>query len=90
MKTYQIRIFPTKEQIIQLKELSDIRNEIWNKLIDIQNKKYETEKIIFNKFDLNNMLPGLKEQYPEWKKLNSKAIQTIATELYGSYQSFLD
>ena len=34
------------------------------------------------------MLPELKEQYPDLKKLNSKAIQTIATELYGSYQSF--
>ena len=88
MKTYQIRLFPTKEQIIQLKELSDIRNDIWNKLIDIQQNNYDTNKTIFNKFDLNNMLPGLKEEYPEWKKLNSKAIQTIATELYGSYQSF--
>lgn len=28
MKTYQIRLFPTKEQIIQLKELSDIRNDM--------------------------------------------------------------
>ena len=88
MKTYQIRLFPTNNQINQLKELSDIRKDIWNKLIDIQNNKYQIDKSIFNKFDLNNMLPKLKEQYTNWKKLNSKAIQTISTELYGSFQSF--
>jgi len=90
VKTYQIRLFLSKNQINQLQELSDIRKDIWNKLIDIQNNKYEKDKNIFTKFDLNNMLPKLKEEYVDWKKLNSKAIQTIATELYGSYRSFFD
>ena len=90
MKTYSLRINPTLEQIIQLNDLSNIRKDIWNKLIDIQQIKYDTEKTIFNKFDLNNMLPNLKEQYPNWKQLNSKAVQTIATELYGSYRSFFN
>lgn len=88
MKTYQIRLFPSSKQINQLQELSDIRKDVWNKLLDIQQDKYKTDKTIFNKFDLNNMLPELKNQYPNWKKLNSKAIQTIATELFGSFQSF--
>jgi len=35
-KSYSIRLFPTKEQINQLKELSDIRKDIWNKLLDIE------------------------------------------------------
>ena len=81
-------MFPNIHQINELKELSDIRKDIWNKLLDIQQQSYETNKTIFNKFDLNNMLPELKEKYPDWKKLNSKAVQTIATELYGSYRSF--
>lgn len=88
MKSYQIRLFPTTEQIVKLQELSDIRNDIWNNLCDIQQQTYQTSKTILNKFDLNNLLPKLKEQYPKWKKLNSKASQTISTELYGSYQSF--
>ena len=89
-KSYSIRLFPTHNQINQLKELSDIRKDIWNKLIDIQKNEYETNKTILNKFDLNNLLPELKEQYPDWKKLNSKAVQTIATEIYGSYRSFFN
>ena len=53
MKTYQIRLFPSKEQILELQELSDIRKDIWNKLLDIQHDKYEIDKSIFNKFGLN-------------------------------------
>jgi len=90
MKTYQIRLFLTKNQINQLQELSDIRKNIWNKLLDIQQKSYETNKSIFSKFDLNNMLPKLKEQNVDWGKLNSKAVQTITTELYGSYRSYFN
>jgi len=90
MKTYQIRLYPTKNQIDELNELSFTRSEIWNELLDIQQKSYENNKSIYNKFDLNNMLPKLKEKYPNWKKLNSKAIQTISTELFGSYRSFFN
>jgi putative transposase len=90
MKTYQIRLFPTKDQINQLKELSDLRKDIWNTLINIQQKSYEINKIILDKFDLNNLLPELKNQNEDWKKLNSKSIQTIATELYGSFRSFFN
>ena len=90
MKTYQIRLYPIKKQIDELNELSFIRSEIWNELLDIQQKSYENNKSIYNKFDLNNMLPKLKEKYPTWKKLNSKAIQTISTELFGSYRSFFN
>jgi len=89
MKTYSIRLFPSEEQIQQLNKLSNIRMDVWNTLIDIQQKEYELNKKIYNKFDLINLLPELKNTIkPEWKELNSKAIQTIATELYGAYQSF--
>ena len=89
MKTYTIRLFPTKDQIFELNKLSDIRMDIWNSLIDIQQKEYEQKKKIYRKFDLINLLPELKKTTkPKWKNLNSKAIQTIATEVSQSYQSF--
>ena len=88
MKSYQIRFFPTLNQALQLQELSDIRKDIWNTLCDIQQQEYTTSKKILSKFDLNNLLPKLKEPHSAWKKLNAKAEQTISTELYGAYQSF--
>ncbi len=56
-------------------------------LLILQNNSYQTNKLILNKFDLNNLFHHLKIN-TNWKKLSSKAIQTIATELYGSYESF--
>ena len=89
MKTYTIRLFPSQEQISQLNKLSDIRMDVWNTLIDIQTKEYESNKKIYRKFDLINLLPNLKNTIKsEWKELNSKAIQTIATEVSQSYLSF--
>jgi IS605 OrfB family transposase len=89
MKTYTIRLFPSQEQISQLNKLSDIRMDVWNTLINIQTKEYELNKKIFKKFDLINLLPNVKNTIkPDWKKLNSKAIQTIATEVSQSYLSF--
>ena len=89
-KTFSIRLFPDNKQIIELNELSLIRNDIWNKLLEIEENEYKSNKKIINKFGLNNLLPELKEKHPEWKKLNSKAIQTISTELFGSYRSFFN
>ena len=89
MKTYTIRIFPSKEQISQLNKLSDIRMDVWNTLIGVQQKEYKENKKIYRKFDLINLLPELKNTIkPEWKELNAKAIQTIATEVSQSYLSF--
>lgn len=89
MKTYTIRLFPSQEQISQLNKLSDIRMDVWNTLIDTQQKEYQEKKKIYRKFDLINLLPELKNTIkPEWKELNSKSIQTIATEVSQSYLSF--
>jgi len=89
-KTFSIRLFPDNDQINKLNDLSSIRNDIWNKLLEIEENEYKINKKILNKFDLNNLLPKLKEKYTEWKKLNSKAIQSISTELFGSYRSFFN
>jgi len=89
MKTYSIRLHPTTEQISQLNQLSDIRMDIWNTLIDIQQKHYESTKKIYSKFDLINLIPPLKYSTKEnWKQFNSKAAQTVAGEVFQSYQSF--
>lgn len=90
MKSYSIRLFPNMKQINNLLELSIIRNEIWNKLLNIQKNEYKTNRKILNKFELNNLLPKLKDDNPKWKKLNSKSCQSISTELYGSYRSFFN
>ena len=40
-KTFSIRLFPDNKQIIELNELSLIRNDIWNKLLEIEENEYK-------------------------------------------------
>jgi putative transposase len=89
MKTYTIRLFPTSEQICQLKELSNIQIDIWNTLLILQQNKYQKEKKIFTKYDLINLLPNLKKtEKIHWNVLNSKSIQSVVVQFYSSYISF--
>lgn len=90
MKTYLLRLNPTKEQINLLMELSSIRKEIWNKLLDIEQKSYDNDKIFIDQYNLNNILTQLRNENKKWQKLNSKACQTIVTEIIGSYRSFFN
>lgn len=86
-RTYSVRLFPTRLQIEKLEELSKTRNLLWNEIMAIEEKAFE-EKHLIGEFDLNNMLPALKKEHPEYKTLNSKACQRICKEVYSSYRSF--
>ena len=86
-RTYSVRLFPTRLQIGKLEELSKTRNLLWNEIMAIEEKAFK-EKHLIGEFDLNNMLPALKEEHPEYKTLNSKACQRICKEVYSSYRSF--
>ena len=86
-RTYSVRLFPTRLQIGKLEELSKTRNLLWNEIMAIEEKAFK-EKHLIGEFDLNNMLPALKEERPEYKVLNSKACQRICKEVYSSYRSF--
>lgn len=86
-RTYTVRLFPTKEQVGKLEELSKTRNLLWNTIMSIEQKAFE-EKHLLREFDLNNLLPSLKEKHPEFKVLNSKACQRLCKEIYASYRGF--
>jgi len=90
MKTYLLRLNPTKEQIKMLIELSSIRKEIWNELLNIEQKSHDNDKMFIDQYKLNNILTQLRNENVKWQKLNSKACQTIATEIVGSYRSFFN
>jgi putative transposase len=90
MKTYLLRLNPTKEKIERLMELSSIKKDIWNELLNIEQKSYDNDKIFIDQYKLNNILTQLRNQNEKWQKLNSKACQTIATEIVGSYRSFFN
>lgn len=85
--TYNVRLFPTAQEKEQFQQLSLTRNMLWNELVDIEQCAFDNHSFI-SEFDLNNRLPELKQRFPHFKTLNSKACQRIAKEVYSSYRSF--
>lgn len=88
MKTYTIRLFPSNQQVEELKNLSYLRNTLWNTLIDIEQYEYITYGRIIHNYELDKRITELRKKN-DLSILNSKACQRISKEVYSSYQSFL-
>ena len=86
-RTYNVRLFPTAQEKEQFQQLSLVRNMLWNELVNIEQCAFDNHSFV-SEFDLNNRLPELKQRFPHFKTLNSKACQRIAKEVYSSYRSF--
>lgn len=89
-RTYTIRLFPNKEQVELLQELSIARNTLYNILIDIENETYASSGKIKTEYDLDKDITILRQSNSVVAKLNAKASQRIAKEIYGSYKSFFN
>lgn len=87
IKTYSIRLFPNEEQITKLKELSIVRNSLWNYLIGLEQTSYEKTGNIEHNYGLDKKITEVKKELG-FDVLNSKACQRISQEVYFSYRSF--
>ena len=89
-RTYTIRLLPSKEQELQIQNLSLARNTLYNILIDIEQQTYKTTGKIKTEYDLDKDITILRKQTPLLLYLNSKASQRVAKEVYSSYKSFFN
>ena len=93
--TKKIRIFPTQEQSQILWILSEKCRLIYNFALKerinswkINKEKPKEEKLYISYIDQQNKLPNLKKQYPEYKWVYSKVLQTTLKKLDADYKSF--
>jgi hypothetical protein len=87
LKSYTVRLLPTNEQIEEFYKLSIIRNKLWNILVDIQNKEYETNKIGEYRnmaIDANLMISEKLSYHPELRDVNERELSEIDAE-YNDY-----
>ena len=72
IKTYSIRIYPTKEQEEKIINHINACRFVWNKLIEIEETNREDGNKFLREFDLKRLIPEIKRDN-EWLK----NIQTI-------------
>jgi putative transposase len=88
LRSFKIRIFPSKEQEeLMMKHVHACRF-IWNKCKEIKDNAYKNGEKNISCFDMINKLPDIKEEYPFLKEVANHSLQQIIRDLYFAYEMF--
>ena len=82
-RTYKFRLYPTKEQEAKLLNVLEMCRLVYNSFLDVWNK---SEKIP-SRYTLQAMLPSMKEEKPELKKVYAKTLQMVLFVLYNNLKA---
>ena len=82
MKTYKFRLYPNKEQEQRLLWTIQQCRFVYNKMLEMLQEQDKPDR-----YDLQNMLPKLKEQYPHLKGVYSKALQHEVYRLFSNLKA---
>jgi putative transposase len=89
IKGYKYRIYPTKEQEIQLIKTFGCCRFIYNQILAKKIELYRTEKKSLSKIDCNNYCNReLKKEYPWLKEIDKFALTNSIYNLDNAYQKF--
>ena len=90
LKATKIRIYPNQEQQVALSKAFGSVRWLWNRhLADTQFTYKQTGKGL-GRFDLNNRLPKLKEEFPWLKEIHSQVLQGVSLHLSRSFVNFFE
>jgi putative transposase len=87
-KAYKYRIYPNKQQKIQIAKTFGCVRFVYNHYLDARIKAYETNKTSLNYYGCANDLKNLKSQYNWLKEVDSTALQSSLRDLDSAYQKF--
>ncbi len=87
-KAFLYRLYPNKVQIAKLDGLLDIARNLYNAALQERKDAYEMQGVSLNFYDQANELKGLREESPEYARLNFSATQDILRRLDKSFNAF--
>jgi putative transposase len=87
-KAFKYRLYPNKEQEIQLSQIAGSCRWIWNFMLAQQNTTYKTTKKFVWFVDMANQLPKLKDTYDWLKMCPSMALQQVCKDQDKTLKSF--
>ena len=75
----KIRLYPTLVQQAKLRQSFGNDRFLWNQLVSLYQERYKNNKKskLLTEFDLNNLLPALKNEYPFLKASDSSSFQIV-------------
>lgn len=88
IKSYKIRIYPTKEQEELIWKHIGCCRFIYNQMLAKEIESYNQGEKYSGHFGLINQLPSLKEEYPWLKDVSNSSLQLELGDLNSAYQNF--
>jgi len=86
----KIRIYPNQAQSEQLDFNFGAVRFLWNKMLDLYEARYRNnpDAQFLGEYDLNNLLPALKLEFPFLKDADSTSLQVTNKELSLAFKAF--
>ena len=104
LKGVKLRLYPNKSQEKDLRQMCGNSRFVWNLLYDMQLKRYENNKdlyedpseesklkrlhVVMNAYQMCYLLPQLKNEYHFLKASDASSLQVVCDNLFKTYQNF--
>ena len=88
LKAYKFRLYPTHSQVEQFVQHFGAVRFVYNWSLEQKIKVYEIENKSLSRFDLNKMLPDLKNENEWLKNANAQSLQETNIDLESAFTKF--
>lgn len=88
MRGFEVKLYPNKSQIEQLNKEFNCSRFIYNKMIEISQKKYHRTGKSLSGYDMQSYLPKLKKEFVWLKEPSAQQLQITCHNLAEAYNRF--
>jgi putative transposase len=88
LKAYKFRMYPNKQQEELIRKHIGCCRYIYNHSLSKKIEAYETEGKSLSQYDLNKLIPKLKEEFEWLKEINSQSLQQANNHLDCAFKKF--
>ena len=87
-KALKMRIYPNKEQALKIDKTIGSCRYVYNHMLARNNKIYTRRNEHLSYYDMQNLLPNMKEYLPWLKEVDSQALKHACRQLNTAYDRF--
>ena len=88
LKGVKLRLYPNKYQQAQLWQMFGNDRRLWNLMLDMAKKRYQNNPSsqFVGEYDMNYLLPLLKEEHPYFKDSDATSLQVVCHNLAQAFK----
>lgn len=90
LKGIKVKIYPNQSQVQQIEQNIGNSRFVWNQMLNMWNSRYQNNPHArtFSKFDLNILLPTMKQEFEFLKDSEASSLQFVCETLHDSFVQF--